>query len=287
MKIQTVIDKLKAYHYGKDRHGDPIDETKTRDKVLWGDTTQECTGIVTTCFASVPVIQQAIAMGCNLIISHEALFWNHGDHTDWLHDNEIFQKKIQLLDSAKVVVWRDHDYIHSGIPEQGKNVDGIFYGVMKKLGWEKYWIGDPKSPTTFQFDEAIDGEELLKLCIDRFNLNGVRYVGDLHTPVRKVMIPGHLIGGVDNATLAKVESENFDCLISMEITDFTMSEYIRDSANLDHPRLIIEVGHFNTEEPGMEYMVNYINNAIDDPTMPVHFVKSADGFHYWMNGETA
>ncbi len=280
MKIQEVIDKMKAYHYGKDKDGNRIDDTNTRDKVLYGDTDKECTGIITTCFASVEVIKRAIELNCNLIISHEALFWNHGDHTDWLKDNEIFQRKRDLLESNGIVVWRDHDYIHSGIPEEGKIVDGIFYGVMHKLGWRKY-VKDVTKATRFEFDEAIDGEELVKKCIKDFNLNGVRSVGDIHTKVKKVMIPGHLIGGVDNETLKEVEEEGYDCLISMEITDFTMSEYIRDSAMLNRPRLIIEVGHFNTEEPGMEYMTTYINKAIGDDTMPVHFVKSADGFSYY------
>lgn len=284
MKIKEVIDKMKAYHFGKDKDGNPIDETKTRDKVLYGNTEQECTGIVTTCFASTEVIKKAIELGCNLIISHEALFWNHGDHTDWLQDNKVFQKKRDLLESHGIVVWRDHDYIHSGIPEEGLNVDGIFYGVMDKLGWRKY-VKDVKRATTYELEESMAGEELVKKCIKDFNLNGVRLVGDIKTQVKKVMIPGHLIGGVDNETLKQVEEGDYDCLISMEITDFTMSEYIRDSAMLGRPRLIIEVGHFNTEEPGMEYMVKYVNKAIGDDDMPVHFVKSADGFTYYGGNE--
>ena len=61
-------------------------------------------GIVTTCWASVDVI------------CHEALFWNHGDHQEWLMEsqNETYKLKKQLLDETCIVVWRNHDYIQSG-----------------------------------------------------------------------------------------------------------------------------------------------------------------------------
>ena len=79
MKISTIIENMKKYHKG---YG-TIDEEKTRDKVLYGNVDQECTGIVTSCWASVDVIKYVIEKGANLIISHEALFWNHGDHQEW------------------------------------------------------------------------------------------------------------------------------------------------------------------------------------------------------------
>ena len=43
MKISTIIENMKKYHKG---YG-TIDEEKTRDKVLYGNVDQECTGIVT------------------------------------------------------------------------------------------------------------------------------------------------------------------------------------------------------------------------------------------------
>ena len=86
MKISEAIKKIKASHKG-DLMGTPIDPAATRDKILYGDPDQELKGIVTTCYASVEVIRQAAAKGANLIVCHEALFWNHGDHTDWLKDN--------------------------------------------------------------------------------------------------------------------------------------------------------------------------------------------------------
>ena len=41
---------------------------------------------------------------------------------------EHFDKK-KLLDETGIVVWRNHDYIHSGIWMENQWVDGIFYGL--------------------------------------------------------------------------------------------------------------------------------------------------------------
>lgn len=277
MKIDETIAKIKKYHKGT-VNGHPINEETTRDKVLYGNADQECKGIVTTCYASADVIFEAAKLGANLIISHEALFWNHGDHTDWLADNKVFQAKKKLLDDTGIVVWRDHDYIHSGIPlEDGSYTDGIFYGVMKILGWEDYLDDDIARPLTYRFPKRTVSD-LAKELITKNNLNGMRITGDQNALIEKVRIISHVIGFDDNAITKSIEEDNIDAVISMEITDFTVSEYIRDSAMLNRPRAAINMGHFNTEEPGMKYMVEYLPKVVGD--IPVHFVQSGDAYSF-------
>lgn len=278
MKISEVVTKMKAYHKGI-VNGNPIDEEQTRDKILYGNPDQECTGIVTTCWASVDVIHQAKELGANLIICHEALFWNRGDRTDWLMEqgNKTFLAKKQLLDDTGIVVWRDHDYIHSGIPMNGGYVDGIFHGIMKELGWEDYLISDPARPMLFEMP-LTTAEEVGKQWMNRFDLNGIKVVGDLNTPVKKVQIAGHIMGG-DNDKITVIDQENIDLLISLELIDYTVSEYIRDSGMLNIPKAILAVGHFNCEEPGMKYMVNYIEEALGEK-IDCHYVPSGDMYNF-------
>jgi len=67
MKIIEVIDKVKAYTKGE-YQGKKIDDNTTRDKILYGDSSQTCTGIVTTIYASVDVIKKAHELNANMII---------------------------------------------------------------------------------------------------------------------------------------------------------------------------------------------------------------------------
>lgn len=108
MKIANVIDNLIQYERGeidvKEFEGLEITGKLTklghdtdRDKILYGQKhlSDECTGVVTTCWPSVAVVEKTHEIGANLIICHEAMFWNHGDHTNWLKENhnETFAKK--------------------------------------------------------------------------------------------------------------------------------------------------------------------------------------------------
>lgn len=279
MKIKDAIQIMKDYCKGTGFDGQPIDETKTRDKVLYGNTDQEITGIVTTCYASVDVIREAIRLGANFIIVHEALFWNRGDHTDWLNDNKTFQYKKALLDEGNICVWRNHDYIHSGIPlKDGTYTDGIFYGVMKEFGWENNLICDIVKPMVFEFEETTVHQFASSLK-EKLNLNGVKIIGDLNTPVKKVWICGHIDGRIDREILARMENEDIDTLITLECTDYTVAEYVRDSTMAHRAKTIIALGHFNAEEPGMKYMLNYLPEVLNID-VPMTFVPCTDMFTF-------
>lgn len=275
MKIGEVIEVIKKYHRGTDVDGNAIDDNTTRDKILYGNKDNECTGIVTTCFASVEVIIKAAQIGANLIICHEALFWNHGDHTDWLKDNKTFNLKKELLDKTGITVWRNHDYVHSGIPYKGGWTDGIFYGFAVEAGWEKYIVNNVEKPVFYEI-EPVKASDLAKFFIDKFDLEGIKIVGNKDTVVKKIWISGHVMG-MDNEKISKTDRENIDCIIALELIDFTISEYIRDSSQLNKDKVIMTMGHFNLEEPGMKYMVNYLKDLFD---IPVTFIKSGDSYSY-------
>lgn len=276
MKIYDVIEKIKKYHKG---YGN-IDPNNTRDKVLFGNTKQECTGIVTTCWATVNVIKKAIELNANLIICHEALFWNHGDHTDWLENtqNKTYLKKKKLLEENGIVVWRNHDYIHSGIPI-GKNqyTDGIFYGFAKKIGWDKY-INDLDEPLLFKIP-AISIKEIANLLIEKLHLNGLRILGSTDVIVKNVYICLHVMGN-NKELITKVDGEDIDLLLPLELIDYTLSEYIRDSDMVKEKKAIISMGHFNIEEPGMEYMIEYLPDILNDK-ISCYYVQSGDMYQYF------
>lgn len=280
MQISEIINRMKSYHKGS-VNGVPIDETKTRDKVLFGDVNQECSGIVTTIYASIDVIHQAIEYGANFIICHEALFWYRGDHTDWLEEqqNKTYLEKKKLLEENNIVVWRDHDYIHSGIPmKDGTYVDGIFYGVMKVLGWEKNLVGDSKRPMTFEFREK-SVEDIGKEWIEKCHLNGIKAIGNIKAKANRVAVVSHIMGEIDKEVIRRMDQEDINCLISLELTDYTVSEYVRDSAMLGQDKAILAIGHFNVEEPGMAYMLEYIDEAIGEK-IDCHYVQATDMYQF-------
>lgn len=280
MKIEQVIAQVKAYHRGV-WHGEVIEPATTRDQVLFGDPDQPCTGVVTTCWASLAVIRQAAAQGANLIICHEALFWNHGDHTGWLEEthNQTYAAKVALLKENHIVVWRDHDHMHSGIPlADGTYVDGIFYGLAKQLGWENYILNDADVLTAFELPAATTAQAVAEHLITSLHLNGARIIGEPATPVQKIAVPTHVFGDA-KGYITKAEKDQYDLFMSLELIDFTLSEYIQDASLNGQNKAIVAVGHFNVEEPGMAYLATYLPNIIGSE-IPVSFVQSGDMYHY-------
>ena len=297
MKIAQVIDHLIQYERGeidiKEFKGQKItgeltklDHDTNRDKVLYGQNYLEddCTGIVTTCWHSVAVIKKAYQIGANLIICHEAMFWNHGDHTTWLkeNNNETFAEKKRLLEQCKIVVRRDHDHLHSGIPVSASPdgwADGIFYGFAKELGWVKYMKNFNSLPINFDFPEGTTARSIGHHLIAKLHLNGCRIEGAPDTPVKKAIIPFHNVGKA-NDTINLINQEKIDCVLTMEMIDFTLAEYIRDSNMLGFNKTIVQIGHFNTEEAGMRYMQEWLPRAIKNTEIPVNFVQSGDMYHF-------
>ena len=281
MLISEVIQSIKNYCQGEWR-GIKIEDETTRDKILYGDPSRECTGIVTTIYASPDVIRKAHELGANLIISHEALLWNHGDHQQWLKEsqNKTYLEKTKLMDDYGIVVWRCHDYIHSGIPHNDGYIDGIFYGLALETGWLDAKINyGPFGAVYIECDETTP-TEVGKHIMKAWNLTGLKCIGNMDAKVTKIMICGHVMeGGDSNSLIKRIDAEDINLLLPLELIDFTLTEYIKDSGQLGFDRAILAPGHFNLEEPGMKYMVNWINNALSEH-IDCHFVQAGDMYSF-------
>lgn len=281
MLVKDVIQSVKDYCKGS-WNGIKIEETNTRDKILFGDPNVECTGIVTTIYASVDVIKKAHELGANLIIAHEALLWNHGDHSDWLEEsqNKTYLEKKRLMQEYGIVVWRFHDYIHSGIKHNDGYIDGIFYGLAQELGWQNAVLKDALDSAVYFECETTSAREVGKQLIKTFNLKGLKCVGNLDAKVNKILICGHVNeGGNSNDLITKIDKNDINLMIPLELIDFTLTEYVKDSAQLGMDRCILAPGHFNIEEPGMKYMEKWLDKALPE-TIPFKYVQAGDMYDF-------
>lgn len=66
----------------------------------------------------------------------------------------------------------------------------------------------------------------------------------------------------------------------MELIDYTVNEYMRDSMQLGDSRAILAVGHFNVEEPGMKYMLKWLPEAIGTHKIKMKYIQSGDMNHF-------
>jgi putative NIF3 family GTP cyclohydrolase 1 type 2 len=257
--VQQIMDLIM-----KDGQLSPI--TDTVDTLKSGNAGQTVTGIVTTMFATVDVINEAAKRNANFIIAHEPTFYNHLDKPEWVKNNQVVKKKQELLDKHKIAVWRFHDYCHSLRP------DAVSYGVAKRANWLSYY----KTGSEVLTIPSTALGDLVKHLKTSLDIKQVRVIGELDQKCAKVVLMPGAWGGTRH--VAKVEAENPDVLIVGEVSEWETAEYIRDSRLLGGKTALIILGHSVSEEPGMEYFADWLQPKLSD--LKVTHIASGDPFKW-------
>ena len=241
----------------------PISDTV--DVFKTGDPDQKLTGVVTTFLASQKVIEQAIQLGANLIITHEPTFYNHPDQTVRLANNATYLAKRKLIDDHNIVVWRFHDYLHTLRP------DPTAIGLLGELGWEAYADNDalPQMPTICRIP-ATDLRGLIAEVKERLALDRVLVVGRLDMTCRNV---GLLVGAPGGEwQISVLDREDVDVLLAGEINEWESSEYTRDAVAQGRNKALVVLGHAASEEAGMRWLVPWLQTCLPDTT--INFVAA-------------
>lgn len=251
-----------------------IDETtdepfsETVDTLKAGSRDTEVTGIITTMFATIPVIEYAIETGANFIIAHEPTYYNHLDETGWLQDDDTFQYKSKLLEENGIAIWRNHDYIHR------HNPDGVYSGILDKLMWKPYVV-DKSSPQILEVP-AISLVELITYVKSRLGIDTVRYMGNDNHVIEKVLLLPGAMGGQNQIRL--VSEHNPDVLLMGEAQEWTTPEYIRDRSASGNETSLIVLGHADSEDPGSIYMKDWLLKNV--PGIDVTHIHSGNPFRF-------
>jgi putative NIF3 family GTP cyclohydrolase 1 type 2 len=234
----------------KEIPGAPFKDTV--DTIKAGAGSQEVRGIVTTMFATVDVIRKTAEVGANFIIAHEPTFYNHRDDTDWLEDDPVYRAKHDLLEKHGIVVWRFHDYWHSHRP------DGVLMGVLTKMGWDKYYNAD--NPRMIKLPEAMTVAAIAAHSKKGLGIKQVRVVGNLQQSCSRIAILPGAAGG--RAHLTVLKNEQPDLLIVGEVNEWETAEYVRDANALGRKTSLIVLGHSESEEPGMDWLVSWLQPKV-------------------------
>jgi putative NIF3 family GTP cyclohydrolase 1 type 2 len=257
LTVQEVMDLVL-----KEGNLSPIKDTV--DTLKSGQPTQVVSGIITTMFPTITVIQEAIKYNANFIIAHEPSFYNHKDDKEWVKENDVLRQKLELLDKHKIAIWRFHDYCHALKP------DAVIYGVAKKAGWEPYYKTGQLSLTI----PAISLKQLAQHLKTSLGIAHVRVIGDLNQPCAHIALLPGAWGGQRQVNAA--ETEKPDVLIVGELSEWETAEYIRDANLLGQKKGLIVLGHSASEEPGMEYFADWLRPKLTG--IKVTHISSNDPF---------
>ncbi|MBN1600162.1 MAG: Nif3-like dinuclear metal center hexameric protein, partial [Chitinispirillaceae bacterium] len=90
MNVRDVISGIMELN-GKER------VKETCDVLLEGNWEEPVKGIAVTFMATVEVIRKAVDAGCNLIITHEPIYFTGQDKLSCVQNNPVYHKKKALI----------------------------------------------------------------------------------------------------------------------------------------------------------------------------------------------
>lgn len=239
---------------------------KTVDTFKSGNPGDVVTGIAVCMFADMNVLQKAVAGNCNLLIVHEPTFYNHADDTGMLLNDPVYLDKLKYISDHRLIIWRFHDHIHKMSP------DGIYAGMIRKLGWEKNCVDG--SMKNFSFDN-FSLSQLISQLKSKFPGSSLRVVGNPGMVVRHVSLA---VGAPGFPThLKMLEDEKTDLLIAGEAQEWETYQYVHDALLQGKNKAVIFLGHTNSEEAGMEYCAVWLKEFVPQ-NIKILYIKNGSVF---------
>lgn len=243
-------------------------QSDTVDTFKAGNPDTPVTGIAVTMMATLEVLQRAVAVGDNLIITHEPTFFDHLDNANQLpeKDNDpVLVEKRQFIEKHGLVIWRFHDHWHARTP------DGIEAGMVHALGWEKFQ--DAHNQYLFNMPET-SLETLASEIKRKLGIHVMRVVGDPDLRITKLAMAPGAAGFTHHAEA--LEMTGVQALVIGEAQEWETVEYVADAVSEGKQKSLIILGHIPSEQAGMEECTRWLKTFVTG--VPIQFVPAREPF---------
>ncbi len=257
MKINELIAELRAMAVH------PVDED-TVDVIKVGDGEREITRVGTAMFATPSLIKEAVEKGVNFLIIHEPLFYTHRDTE--MPFAQCYEKK-KLIEDAGLTVFRFHDFAHLLSPDLIFEGQLTYSGLKGRFGECKYF-----GVNRFILDEEMTVVEIARTLEESYGVEHLRIVGDRECKIGQISCcfgtPGHLTEEIDEC----------GAVLTGEICEWAIGEYVRDAAQMGKKKSMIVMGHINSEKFGMKLLCDMLEK--NHPELCPEYFDCGDVYSY-------
>ncbi len=258
MKIKELINELKGFI------DKPFAPGTTCDTIKTGSDENEITKVAVSMFATPEVIKAAHEYGANFLIVHEPVFYNHSDTS---MPYPICYEKIELINNCGLTIFRFHDHPHTMMPDMICEGQLKFSGLCGTFMKGKYY-----AVNRFILDEPMTTLELARTLEKNLGVKHLRIAGCRDNLVKTVSCcfgtPGHL----------EDEFAECDTVLTGEICEWTVGEYVRDYMQLKNDKSMIVMGHINSEKFGMKLLSEMIDD--NHPELLTKYFDCGDLYSY-------
>ncbi len=215
--------------------------------LMVGDRNATVNGILFALDVTDEVIEEAVSLGCNLIVSHHPLIFKPLNCLDREKDEKLFR----LIEEG-IHVYSMHTNLDSA--EHGVNACLAecfeLQDVQVLCGEENTGLG-----RIGRLWESMTFEQFLSLVKSTLQLGSVRYVGDLDRAVRTIAV----LGGAGGEYLQDAIREGADVFVTSEIKHHIALFAKEKGIGL------VDAGHFATEQIVLEPLMAQLCSQLPVP----------------------
>jgi putative NIF3 family GTP cyclohydrolase 1 type 2 len=256
--VNEIIDKIK-------QNVKPQWVTTKTDTIVIGNAFDTVTGIATCMFADMNILKRAVAAHCNLIITHEPIFYNATNTiADFMKTDMVLKEKVAYIKERKLTIFWFHDNAHRNDPDQ------ILQGLADELKW--------KIISTSPWILEVKKETLTSLANDlkrHFNVEGIRVIGNPNLEVSRVgLVPG--LAPTLQMHIGVLQRNDVDVILVGEAREWEDYVYTEDAVLQGKRKAAIFIGHLQSEEPGAKYCADWLKTFVNGTN--IVFLKNDN---YW------
>ncbi len=260
MKVQDIISILEAIAPSH------LQESYDNAGLIVGDPATEVTGILFCLDSTESVVEEALALGCNLVVAHHPIVFRGLKR---FNGSSYVERTIMQAIRKNVAIYAIHTNLDN-VYHQGVNAK-----IAEKLGLLDTRILLPKPGQTEIgagmlgfLPEAMNEPTFLQHVKSALHVSCVRHTALRQKPVRTVAV----CGGSGSFLLSDALRAGADAFVT---ADFKYHEFFDAEGRL----VIADIGHYESEQFTIELLYEIIREKF--PTFALHCTKvNTNPVHY-------
>lgn len=226
-----------------------LQESYDNSGLLIGSLDTIVNGVIVSLDCTEAVLDEAIAKGCNLVVSHHpAIFYGVKRFTDANPTERIIRKAIKNDLTIYAIHTNLDNVLSNGVNERiARSLGLLIDGVLRPLSPN----GDPSigAGLVGYFSSPMAEEVFLKLVKDRMKADVIRHTALINSPIQKVAI----CGGSGSFLLSDAIKAGAHAFIT---ADFKYHQFFDADGSL----LICDIGHFESEQYTVDLLQEIISS---------------------------
>lgn len=245
-------------------------------ELLAGDAGAAVGGVLFTARPSLAALREAVASGCSVIVSSESPFYARAARAP--APGPFAQAMARAIErdeaspplQAKRAFVREHGLAVIRVSSVGDDGGAATAALAERLGWAAHRrAGD----TPVYTPPGLTLSRLAELAHARLDVRGgLRTIGRPDMPIASIL----LVAGTARVVPTVKGLAGVDALLTGDLREWEVVEYIHDSAEAGQPKALLAVGRILSEQPFVDLCGQTIKTAL--PGLNLKIAAARDPF---------